>query len=73
MTATATSIARRHFNAKTLNALKRQGIYVIGVGLAPYTNSDLPNANAITVYQLDDNGTGRVRTFREVLALAGVE
>ena len=62
-------IIRRHFAAKTLRALAKKGINIIGITLIPGAG-DMPWANGETGYQVDDNGTGRVWTFREVLAAA---
>ena len=62
-------IIRRHFAAKTLRALAKKGINLIGITLIPGTG-DLPWATGEAGYQVDDNGTGRVWTFREVIAAA---
>lgn len=55
-------IAARSFNAATLRALSAKGIRVLGpVALVEPGDS---------AWRLDDNGTGKVRRFLEVLALA---
>lgn len=61
-------IPARHFNARTLRALTKKGIAIIGATCLP--NSVGSFAGGETGYNLDDNGTGRVRTYLEVLALA---
>ena len=56
-------IAGKDFSKATLNALARKGIYVIG--------SFCINAQTGEVaYQLSGNGTGKVRSFIDVLAIA---
>ncbi len=52
----------KDFSVKTRSALARKGIFVVKAIFA----LDLGE----TVYGLDDNGTYRVRTFEEVIALA---
>lgn len=59
-----------HFSKSTLNKLARKGIAVIGIVAIPDYSTSMPWANASTGYKLDDNGTHRIRTFSEVLALA---
>ena len=62
-------IAGSHFNRKTLNALAKKGIAI-------HSATYLPNAetgtfiNGETGYMLDDNGTGRLRNYLQVLELA---
>ena len=60
----------RHFNAKTIKALTRKGISIIGLTAIPDMSSDMPCANAETGYVINDNGTGKVWTFRQVLNAA---
>ncbi len=60
------------FSKKTLQKLASKGISIIGITLIPDPTSSMPYANGERGYMLDDNGTGRVRTFPEVLSLAGV-
>lgn len=62
------NIAGRHFNRKTLNALSRKGITLIGSTWAP--GADGSFANGQTIYALNDNGTQRMRSYLEVLAVA---
>ena len=64
-----TSYASKHFSAKTIRGLARKGITVLDTVLIP-GQGDLPCANGETGYGLSDNGTYKVRTFLDVLALA---
>jgi hypothetical protein len=50
------------FSRKTIRSLSRKGIALVGLSCDP--------ASDATLYVLNDNGTQRIRTFREVLALA---
>lgn len=50
------------FSAKTLKALALQGIRVIRLASVPETD--------MRFYVLDDNGCHRIRSHREVLAIA---
>lgn len=58
------------FSAKTIRALSRKGIRLIGLQAIPDMSSAMPYANASRGYLMDDNGCGRVWTFAEVLAAA---
>lgn len=60
-----------HFSSSTLRKLARKGISVIGTTLIPDYSQPLPFANGTTAYCLNDNGTHRVRSFSDVLKLAG--
>ncbi len=60
-----------HFSKSTLNKLARKGISLIGTTVLPDFSKPLPYASGDTGYCLNDNGTHRVRTFTDVLALAG--
>ena len=57
-----------HFSVKTIKALARKGVSIIGIQALP--GADGSYANCETGYVLDDNGTNRIRMYREVLALA---
>lgn len=57
------------FSKKTIAALARKGISLIGLTVIPRAG-DMPFANGERGYCLNDNGCHRVRSFREVLALA---
>lgn len=58
------------FSKKTLSALARKGIRLVGLTVIPDMSSDMPFANGSRGYQLDDNGCHRIRTFKEVLEMA---
>ncbi len=60
-------ITQRDFNRKTVSALGKKGISIVGTLWVP--GIDGTYANGERAYQLDDNGTSRIRTFLEVLAL----
>jgi hypothetical protein len=60
--------ARGDFGASTLRALQRRGIRIIGTTAIPADAHD--RYFSATGYELDDNGTHRIRTYLEVLALA---
>lgn len=51
-------------------ALLRRGIEIIGAVAVPDMSHQMPYANASRGYQLDDNGTHRIRSRVEVIALA---
>ncbi len=59
----------KDFALAVRRALARKGISIIGTTVIPGTG-DLPYANGERGYCLDDNGTHRVRSYREVVALA---
>jgi len=56
------------FSRKTIAALARKGIRIVGLCVIPGTG-DLPFATGERGYRLDDNDCGRIRSFAEVLAL----
>jgi hypothetical protein len=58
------------FSRKTLRALSLRGISLVGLTVIPDMASEMPFACGQRGYIIDDNGTGRVRSFLEVLALA---
>lgn len=66
----ATQIARRDFSAATLRALGRRGVELVSVQALPGADA-MPWANAERGYLVNDNGTGRVLTFAQVIAKAG--
>ena len=61
-------ISSSHFSKRTLKALNRKGIYIIGGTWVP--GADGTYANGESGYMLDDNGTGRLMRFLQVLELA---
>lgn len=58
------------FSRKTLAALARKGISLIGLQAIPDMASAMPFANAARGYRVNDNGCGRVWTFSQVLEAA---
>lgn len=62
------AIALRHFRKTTIRRLADRGITVLGSVCVP--GNDGSFANGETAYRLDDNGTHRIRTFLQVLAIA---
>lgn len=68
MTTVREQIIRRHFAAKTLRVLKKKGIEVMSTTFIPDASGDYTRGE--TAYNINDNGTGRLKTFLEVLALA---
>jgi hypothetical protein len=59
------------FSKSTLRKLARKGITLVGITLLPDMAKTMPFACGETGYCLNDNGTHRMRTFREVMELAG--
>lgn len=59
----------KHFSAATAKSLARKGIQVVGIQAVLAFEGDV--YFQATAYMLDDNGVGRLRSFAEVLALAG--
>ena len=58
----------RNFSTKTVKALAAKGIAIVGAQAVPAFEGDVYFSGV--AYMLDDNGTGRLRTFTEVLAIA---
>lgn len=58
------------FSAKTIRALARKGMTLIGLQAIPDMASAMPYANASRGYIFNDNDTSRVLTFADVLAAA---
>lgn len=54
------------FSRKTLAALARKGISLIGLQAIPDMSSDMPFANAARGYLVNDNGRSRCWTFAQV-------
>jgi hypothetical protein len=59
-------MSERHFGRKTVKALAKRGVRIIGTQAIP-GEGPMPFANATTGYVVDDNGTGHVLTFSEVM------
>lgn len=58
------------FSRKTLSALARKGITIVGLQAIPDMSSSMPFANAARGYLVDDNGCGRCWTFNQVMEAA---
>jgi hypothetical protein len=59
----------KDFNRALVARLNARGIYFHGSTWLPSATGDY--ANGERGYQLDDNGTHRVRTYAEVIAMGG--
>jgi len=57
-----------HFGKKVVKSLADKGITPVSAVNLPDANGDFSNGE--TGYCIDDNGTHRIRTYREVQALA---
>jgi hypothetical protein len=62
-------ISARHFGAAIVRKLARKGITVTGLMTIP-GNGPMPYPNGSTGYTVNDNGTGKVWTFADVLKAA---
>lgn len=60
----------KDFNRKIIATLNARGIFFHGSTWLPGPDGSF--ANGETGYQLDDNGTHRVRTYRQVSEMAGL-
>lgn len=60
--------AEKDFSKITLNALRKKGINVIGSTWIPDENGCFLNGER--GYKIDDNGTGKIWRFLEVLKIA---
>jgi hypothetical protein len=58
------------FSAKTIKALSRKGIAILGPVAIPDMTSAMPWANASRGWSVNDNGCGRVWTLAQVLGAA---
>jgi hypothetical protein len=70
MSNVAAQIAHRDFSAKTLRALGKRGVELVGVQALPDLASELPWANPDRGFVVSDNGCSKVWTFQQVLAAA---
>ncbi len=70
-TTTNNHFTARDFSRKTVNALSRAGIQIIGTCVIP-GEGELAYAKGSRGYQLNDNGCMRIRSYLEVKAIAGV-
>ncbi len=57
-----------HFSAATRRALARKGVSVYGLQALPDTSGSFLNSS--TGYLVNDNGTGRVWTFAQIMGAA---
>lgn len=57
------------FSKKTIAALARKGISLIGLTVIPGAG-DMPFANGERGYCVNDNGCHKIKTFPQMLALA---
>jgi len=60
----------RDFNAKTIRVLSRKGITIMGITFLPDENGLFLNGRR--GYKVNDNGTGRVWTWHDVMNAAKV-
>ena len=65
----SSKLASRDFSSKTLRALTAKGIALVDVQMLP-GEGDMPWANADRGYLVNDHGTGRVWTFKQVTEAA---
>lgn len=65
------NLAAQDFSKATRSALSKRGMTVVGIQMIPDNSHPMPWTNAERAYLIDDNGTGRVVSFGEVLKLAG--
>lgn len=70
MSNVAHEIAVRHFGRKTVKTLATRDVRVIGLCVIPDMTKPLPFASGETGYNVDDNGTGRIWSYRAVLECA---
>lgn len=60
----------RDFSRKTIVALARKGITIVGLTVIPNTANDMPFATGDRGYSVNDNGCSRILSFAAVLELA---
>jgi hypothetical protein len=65
---TALQIAIRHFGREAVTSLARKGIRVLGPTAIPDERGSFLNSS--TAYKVDDNGCGRIWSYREVVEAA---
>lgn len=63
------STASKDFPKKMLNELTRRGMSIVGTTWLPDSRGSY--ANGERGYLVNDNGTQRVRTYLQVMAMAG--
>jgi len=60
----------KDFNSKTIRSLSRKGINIIGTTFLPDENGSFLNGRR--GYQINDNGTGKVWNWHDVIDAAKV-
>jgi hypothetical protein len=63
-------VTMNDFSRTTVRSLLRKGITLVGLQWLPDMASDMPMACGERGYVVNDNGTGRVLRFTDVMALA---
>lgn len=66
---TQAATASKDFPKKMINELTRRGMRIIGTTWLPDSKGNY--AKGERGYTIDDNGTQRIRTYLQVMALAG--
>ena len=61
-------IAEKDFSKAVVKALGRKGITLIGITALPDASGSFLNSDR--GYTLNDNGTHRIRTYREVVSIS---
>jgi hypothetical protein len=64
----ASQISSRHFGRKAVTALARKSIRVLGPTAVPDERGSFLNSS--THYSVDDNGCGRIWSYRQVTEAA---
>ena len=64
----ASQIATRDFGKHAVSKLAKAGIRFVGTTVIP-SDGPMPFAHGDRGYCIDDNGTHRVKSYREILAL----
>jgi len=59
----------KDFNIKIRRALQAKGVSIIGITALPGDRGSY--ANSQRGYRVNDNGTGRIWTYQEVITTAG--
>ena len=65
----SSQLAARDFSSKTLRSLRAKGLELVAPQMLPGAG-DMPWANSDRGYLVNDHGTGRVWTFKQVLEAA---
>lgn len=64
--------AAKDFDKKTVKTLNSMGVFFVGSTYVPGADiyGAMSYSNGETAYELNNNGQGQVRLYREVLAMA---